>query len=192
MTMSSSGVMPPPRMSAFRARGEHERAQPFHDRQAEHRVVDEVVERQRELRAPRRHVAVGEAGEIVRRHRKARALEHGGDLAREHRALVLGHAEGSGKWCTTPLKSAPSKLASGNGSRSMSPATNSIRGCLRRPTATSLAEMSSPTQSKPARASSAVNVPEPQPRSITRAPGGSFVSLTNASMRRALDCGVNT
>src|SRR5215510_7699702 len=172
-------------MSAFRARGEHERAQPFHDGKAEQRTVDEVVDRQRELRAPRRHVAIGEAGKIVRGHRKARALKHGGDLVR-------AHGEGSGKWCTTPLNSAPSKLAAGNGRRSMSPATNSIRGCLRRPTVTSLAEMSSPTQSKPARASSAVNVPEPQPRSITRAPGGSPVSFTNASMRRALDCGVNT
>src|SRR5215468_9651122 len=160
----------------------------------------------------------------MRRHRKARALEHGGDLAREHGALVLGHpdgaverrgavavepherihpvgvegeeaaarGEGSGKWCTTPLNSAPSKLAAGNGRCSMSPATNSMCGCLRRPTATSLAEMSSPTQLKPARASSAVNVPEPQPRSITRAPGASPVSLMNASTRRALDCGVNT
>src|SRR5262249_34754300 len=95
MTMSSSGVMPPPRMSAFRAGGEYERAQPFHDGKAEQRTVDEVVERQGELRAPRRHVAIGEAGKIVRRHRKARALEHGGDLAREHRPLVLGHTDGA-------------------------------------------------------------------------------------------------
>ena len=33
------------RMSAFRAGGEHERAQPFHDGQAEQRAVDDVVDR---------------------------------------------------------------------------------------------------------------------------------------------------
>src|SRR5262249_1517543 len=85
----------PPRISAFRAWGEHATAHPFHDAKAEQRGVDEVVDWQRELRAPRRHVAIGEAGKIVRGDRKARALEHGGDLAGEHGPLVLGHAHGA-------------------------------------------------------------------------------------------------
>src|SRR6266516_1896336 len=95
-------------ISALRAGGEHEGAQPLHRGKAEDGAVDEVVDRQDELRAAR--------------------------------------GDGSGKWCTTPLNSTPSKLAAGNGRCSMSPATNSICGCLRRPISSNFALMSTPTQ----------------------------------------------
>ena len=41
-------------------------------------------------------------------------------------------------------------------------------------------------------ADKAVKVPDPQPRSATRAPGRSPVSRTNASTRRSLAWGANT
>src|SRR6266550_4481993 len=44
-------------------------------------------------RAARGDVAIGEAGKIMRGDRKARAREDGADLARQHGALVLGHAD---------------------------------------------------------------------------------------------------
>ena len=80
---------------------------------------------------------------FIRLGSKARKRPRG----RSTRKVSAAQGEGSGKWCTTPLNSAPSKLSEANGRCSMSPATKAMWGCLRRPTASNFALMSTPTQS---------------------------------------------